>query len=370
MKFQLTSVLAVTLVMLLLFTACSAVPNGPEDTSGTEATVEDLFNRPAVDTTPSDPVPEVTSPAATAAPVLPPKGPVSGGGLGAGMKYDFLMDENGNYCLYEGGEMNMPFFLQARGFVSDVGVGILLFVDGLPQPYKTAENDTYQYLHTFYPPSGKEYIVNTFFVPVTGQAGDDLEISFATILDPDYSLSEGARGFVYTFGSVVGGARLICTVTPPASQAELPNTRIASLTTTYVDTKSAEIGGCSDKDLMEKVEMRFYVNDVPQSGNTTIKGVTAEEPVKLRYEVWGSPYVHYGLVFFVDNEPVFAPDRWMIPVQVENGRKTVIEAELDMTGFDGESVVYAVLVPRNSRISEIETMAFITPSTTFFLVSD
>ena len=90
--------------------------------------------------------------------------------------------------------------------------------------------------------------------------------------------------------------------------------------------------------------------------------------MKLRFELFGTPYVHYGLVFFVDNQPVAPQDGAPILVDVENGQKTVVEAQLDMTGFDTESVLYAILVPRNAFTSKVPTAAFVDHSFPIFLL--
>ena len=362
-------VLAMIILMILSLGACSSTPNENEGTYESDATVDNIFTQPVVNTTPEDTVPEETT-----TQVLPPKQPtMDQGGMGSinmGPGGVPLMDEIGPYRLYEGGELHMPFTVNATGTGADQGVGILLFLDGRPQPYKTAENDTYQYMHTFYPVSGEEYLADISFIPITGQVGDTLELYAATILNPDFSIKEGMTGFVYTAGSVVSGTRLRYDATPTSGDYELTNNRIVSLVSSYVDTKFSEISGWSDMDLMEKVEAHLYVNGVDDIRDCIVYGVTAEENVTLRYEVWGSPYVHYGLVVFVDNEPVFSSEDCLIPLDVQNGKKTVIEAELDMTGFDGESEVYVMLVPRNCRTSEILTQAFLNYSRTFFLISD
>ncbi len=369
MKYQKPFVLAMIIMLILSFVACSKAPNETENTLGVEVTVENIFTQPVDET-----VPQETTTEGTTDSVLPTKQPtMEQDGMGSilmGPSGAPLMDEVGPYRLYEGGELHMPYTINATGSVADQGVGILLFLDGRPQPYKTAENNTYQYMHIFYPVSGEEYIADISFIPVTGQAGDTLELYAATILNPNFSIEEGITGFVYTTGSVVSCTRLRYDVTPPSGDFELTNNRIVSLASSYVDTKFTEISGWSDMDLMEKVEAHLYVNGVDDIRDCIVYGVTAEENVTLRYEVWGSPYVHYGLVVFVDNEPVFSSEDCLIPVDVQNGKKTVIEAELDMTCFDGESVVYVMLVPRNFRTSEVLTQASLNYSRTFFLISD
>lgn len=361
--------LAVMLFGLMVLPACSVPQQGMEQPDDSPPMVEDIFTNPTVSTSH-----EETEPAETTDPTLQLQIPAAPhdtmGGINIGPKGDPLMDEIGPYRLYEGGELHMPFAIHTTGSIGDQGIGILLFLDGRPQPYKTSENDEYQYLHTFYPRSGEEYLADISFIPVTGRSEDTLELYAATILDPDFHIAEGITGFVYTHGSVVSSTRLRFDATPPSCDDQISNHRLIGQTSSYMDTKFSEISGWSDMDLMEKIEAHLYVNGVNDERDCIVYGVTNEEPVHIRYEVWGSPYVHYGLIVFRDNEPVFAADEPGISVNVESGKKTVIEAQLDMTGFDGESVVYVMLVPRNYRTSEIQTKVFLNSSRTFFLVSE
>ena len=66
--------------------------------------------------------------------------------------------------------------------------------------------------------------------------------------------------------------------------------------------------------------------------------------------------------------PVALPDSSLLVLSLENGQKTVVEAQLDMTGFDTESVLYAVLVPQNYFSTPTRTFATVTPSSPIFLL--
>lgn len=368
MKDQKPYIFALVIVLILSFVACSNALDVMESTFDVDTTVENIFTQ-----TTEDAIPQATTAEVTTNPVLPTQQLTiqedTLGSIRVTPSGTALMDEVGPYRLYEGGEMHMPYTIDVTGTVADQGVGILLFLDGRPQPYKTADNSTCQYMHVFYPTSGESYIADISFIPVTGQAGDILELYATTILNPDFSIAEGINGFVYTSGSVVSGTRLKYDATPSSSNQEFTNKRIVSQTTSYVDTKYTEISGWSDMDLTEKVEAHLYVNDVDDTRDCIVYGVTAEENLSIRYEVWGSPYVHYGLVIFVDNEPVFPAEDSFIPVEVQNGKKTVIEAELDMSDFNGESVIYVMLVSRNARTGEVLIQAPLNYSRTFFLAS-
>lgn len=358
----------IVLFGVLLLAGCAGEVSEPT----TVSTVPDIFTQPSGTTEPTQSTQTegtgTTQPIQTDATepteLQQETGSINTGSLSHGPENVIRDEVTGTHFKYQGGEMHMAYRIAATGTVGQNGIGILLFVDGQLQPYKTLSDDTYRYMHTFYPQEKSEY-EEFIFIPVTGQEGDVLEIWYASIDDPNYSLVDGIQGFVLSNGSVTAGTRLKYEATPPAAEYPEITDRITVPVISYVDLTPGETSGWTDTDWQENYEFRMYVNG---SDSMYIYNIT-EEPVTLRFEVWGNPYVHYGLVFFIDNEPVSIAEEDMIFFGVNNGQKTVVEVQLDMTGFDGESVVYAALVPRNWRSAEVLTMNWLDMTRTFFLIA-
>ena len=339
------------ILLALLLTACTP-EKGPQETTQTP-TVENVFTQPST-TAPDSPT-ETT-------------GPVD---LGGGLSFGFETQERdslGAYLTYTGGELVVPCSIDTSGNIGSKGIGVLLFVDGLPQPYK-AEGKDYAYLHTFQFDQPGSRVIDLSFTPVTGEAGDELEIYGVSVVAPNYSYTEdGPLSFTYTKASPVIGCRLKYRETPPAEVFPKASPRLSQPEIRKEPLSYSEVGTWTEQDLQENYEFHFYANNAPDGGSPRIYQVREDQPVKLRFELFGTPYVHYGLVFFVDNQPVAPQDGASILVDVENGQKTVVEAQLDMTGFDTESVLYAILVPRNAFTSKVQTAAFVDPSFPIFLL--
>ena len=339
------------ILLALLLTACTP-EKGPQETTQTP-TVENVFTQPS--TTAPD------SPTETTAPVD------LGGGLGFGFETQ-ERDDQGSYLTYTGGELVAPLSIDVSGNIGSRGIGILLFVDGLPQPYK-AEGKDYAYMHIFQFDRPESLMIDLTFTPVTGEAGDELEIYGVSVVAPNYSYTEdGPLSFTYTKASPVIGCRLKYRETPPAEVFPKASPRLSQPEIRKEPLSHLEIGTWTEQELLENLETHLYANNAPDGGSPRIYQVREDQPVKLRFELFGTPYVHYGLVFFVDNQPVVSQDGIPIFVDVENGQKTVVEAQLDMTGFDTESVLYAVLVPQNYFSTPIRTFATVTPSSPIFLL--
>ena len=360
MKMKHTTILA--LLTALLLTACApTVRNPAKDT--TPPTVADIFNESTEAVEP----PQTTSAVEETEGAAPQT--VLVGSIGLGFGDEVSTDEKGSYRIYSGGEMILPVKLTTSGTIAERGIGMLLFVDGKPQPYKTEAEPEYAYLHTFFQGQGPK-VYDLSFTPITGQTGEVLELYIATVLSPTYSLSEGMIGMVYTSGSMNVSLRLKYEQTPPEEVFLENQLSLSNTTVSFVDTEAADIQGWSNDDLRERISYTIDINGIDETRQRVVHEVSADTPVNLRYEVWGSPYVDFGLVIYVDNVPVFDSDVGDLMLDIQNGQTTVVETQLNLDQFDGESVVYAVLVPRNYRTNEVMTSAGLTCTKPIFLIAE
>jgi hypothetical protein len=273
-------------------------------------------------------------------------------------------DSTGPYIEYTGGEITLPFFVKTTGNLGEKGIGLLIFIDGQPQPYKTETEPEYAYLHTFYSTDSNP-LFNLIFTPITGQSGDFSEIYISSLVYPAYSLKDGNCGLVQTSNSVAACFRIRYLQTPPTE--DFPD-KLPWLTNVNISsnvTASADIFNWTEADLLENIDYRFRIN----GQQNIIPGITSETPIDLQYEVWGSPYVNYRLVFFVDHIPVTQGDYAPLDIHIQQGKTTTIMAQLQLSQFDGESLVYAILVPRNYMSSDILTRAFLRSSPPQYLLT-
>ena len=338
----------VVILFAFIFASCAAAPAVPS-TSGSTV--------PSLSALPSD----------TAS--TTPKESGDLGSLSAGLHDDCPSDDYGPYITYTGGEMSMGYEIGSSGKVRESGIGILLFLDGQPQPYRLEGESTYTYLHTFYPEK-PSMVVDFYFTPVTGQEGDDLEMYALAILNPEYRPSVGPQQMmVFTSGSVGAGWRLKFEATPPEADFPEKQHRLYDAEITSENASYGDVFEWSEEDLRERLDSRSYVNDAPHNGQNRVYNITADTPVDLRYELWGTPYIKSSVIFYVDNEPVYTSDGLPFDMAVASGEKKILTAKLDMTGFTGESVLYIVRVPRNYHTSEIRTYGFIQGEGTWFLLA-
>lgn len=266
----------------------------------------------------------------------------------AGFKIVGETDDAGSFVTYDGENCCIQYAMNVVGNVTQYGIGVLLFVDGRPQPYKSEEDDSYSYMHTFYPPEGEWYTAELNFTPITGEQGDTLEFWIFNVRYPDYSkFGNVDANYMSLFGrSDVGiGGRIY--MNAAAEPIELPEVtdRVISSSVRYVDLTAKEVEGWTDQEMLESIFFHMYVND---SSNHKISNFSAEDgKLRLRMEVYGSPYLEYGVVFFVDHQPVLIQPEDLALFDMQNGKKAIVEVDVDMSGFDSESYIYAMMIPRN-----------------------
>lgn len=343
------------LLALLLLTGCAA----GQGSLGSHPTVDNIFQ------------PQSTAaPAFTTAPTSTPTAPpynadsLSGGGCGLSLLYEDI-----DSVTYTGGEMCVSYFLDLEGdHISWDGVGILLFLDGQSQPYRTDMDMEYRYMHTVYPESGVDTHVNLYFVPVIGEKGQQYELWATNMVFPYV----GARWDGIAGGKTLTafGSRLLVDFaeTPPAVELPLIPDRLISWNTELREVKQSEINsGWDAEDLMNKVDYVLYTENCSSKSVYYIYGVTGDQPLKLRFEMWGNPLLQWGLVIFIDHVPISVAPEDIMQLQTEAGMKTIVEMEVDISDFGEESVIYAMFVPRN-RDAVLADSVFMRPTTHQFLL--
>ena len=341
-----TKKIAVCLLLagiLSLLWGCGGQETSGMEESTTQATVSDIFTVPETDPTETDATQETEDPIKE---LLKEKFMMSlkvPGGLSFGL-HGGEGTEHDPYYVYQGGEMPILIYMKAEGF-SSMGLGVVLFLDGRPQPYRTVDEENYSYMHTFYPEDNEPYEIDAYMIPVTGQTGDTLELYAMSILWPDYFLNDAPVAFQYTFGSTGNGRPVKFQADPPAQEPPEPLYPVISCTTEFEDLESWEITDWSTEDLRHKVEWEFTINGIEEGDN--LYGYSGEEPLTLRYEIWGGTAGEYGLILYIDNQPVCVDEEQLHSIEIQNGKKTIIEIKVDMSGYDGSSVIYGALAAKN-----------------------
>lgn len=290
-----------------------------------------------------------------------------------GFDGDLHLDGDGIYYLYEGGEMCITTFHRSR-YLMERGIAIFLYVDGQAQPFHTEAEPEDAYLHRIYPMTNRDTFTDLYFTPLTGEAGEVKEICVISIANPDYFITDDLVPFAnpdyfITDGLVPFALQPFCSIirmkyeaTPPACEMPAVQERVLSWTSTCTERQS-------DQRHVGEIDWRFHVAGKSSTWGP-LRGIWAEEPLTMRFELWGDPAACFGLILYVDHQPVsVAPENIML-VQPIEGQRLIIEAQIDLSDFDGSSVVYAMLIPRNYRSNVLGSSCEPSSSGFFYLTGE
>lgn len=84
--------------------------------------------------------------------------------------------------VYDGSPIEFEYFIDNGG--ASMSVGMLMFVNGIPQTYCVEGETEETYMHIQQSPANQKITVKASFSPVTGRQGDTLSVRFLSILNP------------------------------------------------------------------------------------------------------------------------------------------------------------------------------------------
>lgn len=290
---------------------------------------------------------------------------------GVGIHTEGSLDGTGLYYTYSGGEMELELYLRSKN-LREAGVGILLFLDGQPQPYILGNSEKAgikpgltdldtsgdaAYMQVVYPRSNVEEIYSISFTPITGQAGDTLELCVLFLPAPDTYPTSWQLNWFNPDDAWVKMTRVKMEQTPPEAEAPQVPDRVLSSSIEYEDIDLSTYvedsiawnlywkGGRSIF-LWKNFQDSIDPNSIILSKTLDQIVISREETIDLNFVFFGKSDSEYSLILYVDGEPVFF-DGKTLAFRAEENQKLLLSASLDNSDFDETRIVFAVLLRRN-----------------------
>lgn len=255
---------------------------------------------------------------------------------------------------YAGEPIEIPYEVEADGVA--VNAGFLIFLDGVPQPYRLDRSDSeYAYLHR--PEITDGHAAFSFlFEPVTGSKGDTADVYILSVTSRSGSSQEGLM-----FGTSQGFLPFKLSIHFSADAAPvdygmdssntvlgkpLLSTEKLTLDSIQEYTGNSMLGG-TETDLNTTVCNRVFVDGQDTLLQATFP-VAGQERAQIRNVLLGHPGVQYRTIFFLDFQPLWYDSQIAFNSSLENGNAAVWEAELDTSALKGNHVLWVISVPCNS----------------------
>lgn len=206
--------------------------------------------------------------------------------------------------------------------------GMLLFLDGMIQPYSTDENDTVQVMHIIKLQPGEEKTINICFAPITAEKSRS-SLYITAVYDAENALADAEKqnGFVHHLSQ------------------SLPFWIEHSTAQSQQGLENIDFSPCG----AESVDIIFSKYDkLPEYGPITLNfTLSDQEKAELHLWVYSADHsdMDYRIYFFENHRPVMLKGQMYQDIHIAAGSYADITV-----GFDfllAKSFYYAIAVPLN-----------------------
>lgn len=269
--------------------------------------------------------------------------------IGMGMFSYGIVAPNDDQQVYEytGEEVHIPFKVTGLDEEVSSDFGLLVFVDGLAQPYRIqanpAEPSAEQLMHKFSLKYEETEEFDIVFTPVSGQKGDKVGVVFATILQPDYKPENENKPNYGIYHS------LSATLSQEIEfQADLSGDKKLQ---PYKDAVTEDI----PEEIKNQAETVLTDGSSDYLDETTVNELLPEDPdqnlitatngkAKLKFRIYGGLETTYRTTIFVNHTPVQVKGADYIETTLQKGKMNTVEIELDTSAYDKLNTIYAISV--------------------------
>lgn len=251
---------------------------------------------------------------------------------------------------YTGGECTVDYSVSASGIGRDFG--FLLYVDGVPQPYKLEPEGEYAYLHPVSLTEDAEDRPFTFyFVPVTGAAGTTSTLAVTSLTNPlfqpDMAETSSYGGY---HGALTAEYPIRLATDPPPLPEQMAlnkcifhmNRQALPVTSDYLETRGWSLG-----QLNEGIYQFITYNGEVRYDNLTF---SSDAPATVHYELAGIPGMRSQTTFYIDHAPIADADGTLVFENTfSSGEAIVYDFKIDPSKLSEFSTFYAVTVPLDAN---------------------
>lgn len=268
-------------------------------------------------------------------------GPVSLGAFSFGI---ISSSDDRQVYEYTGEELHIPYKVEGMDESIRSDFGLMVFVDGISQSYKILYKDgtvtDSKYLHKFYLNNRERHEFDIVFTPVAANEGDRLGIVFMTILNPDFMPEDGNYG-IYHAVSANTAQEIYFKAMPDIKRL----TAYSEYTTQpipqdRIDRLSHFISGSDSNPIDSNLITEIAVNDEIV---TQMKANSGK--VTFTFNIYGGIEAAYRTMFFINHEPIEIMGANYLETKTEKGMMCSFDLEIDTTGMDPLSTLYAITNP-------------------------
>ncbi len=293
------------------------------------------------------------------------------GSMGHGID---LPDGGESVVTYDGGELKLPYYVTGSG--SGKNIGLLVYMNGVPQPYRIDGEGEYAYMHIFDLQNDDEkYRFDLSFVPAAGSAGETVRATIASIYYPQFKPDMvNSSGYGFYQGAASAGYDIIFKADPPEDGAYvsadvlLENVAVSNelMTEEFIERNlesgGLTSGGQSPLDRLDTEVLTFISYDGEKVYDNL--DMTGRDTVRVAFELCGVPGTTLQVSFYANHAPLGdgTADCWEITL--EKGKVARVEADVRVSELGDITTFYAAAVSGGGRSEFIKSssLAFVRQS--------
>lgn len=300
----------------------------------------------------SDPETSATTPTTVDNPFDQEETVDEGGGYLSVGPVDPYVDEDGNGVAiqYTGGEITLDYSISGAGRGRNAGV--MLFLDGMPQPYHTDTEEELAYMHFFsMPEDGDTIYFQLCFTPVTGKAGDTFHLSVCGVnnaqFKPDLITTQSYAGYHDTLEML---PYFEMQADPPP--AELPpavelldNVTVTTEMRTESPSQEELAAEADPQTVIDSASTKLWYDNQLADARQTLD-VTGQDTVHVTYRLLGGPAGGvYRVMFFADHQLMSDGKDRVWTVTVGRNEQVTIEADIRVDQLEENTTFYPLMAP-------------------------
>ena len=136
----------------------------------------------------------------------------------------------------------------------------------------------------------------------------------------------------------------------------------------YTDLSVSEADMFSSGEYIKEVEYSLCANG--QEGYGNLFSVEPGDTLDIVFELKGSSIADFGLVLYLDHQPIATSNGDFLLVRTENGKKLTANIKINLTNFDKKGIFYGVIVPRNFRTEQLGGSCLLTILGPYYLFEE
>lgn len=268
------------------------------------------------------------------------------------------LDEIGNRLplRYDGRELKIDYTVRATGKAKNVG--FLVFVDGIPQPYKFNTTDApYEYMHIFdLEEDDKDTPFTFIFTPVTGKKGETLDINITSVYNPAFipNMKETSSYGGYHSTLMASGSLFFEEDAKALEASSIPgNDYISNI---HLSTEPVTNDLLERHSFMQEVTLETLENQVLSElfldGDSAMRidnlQVSDSGTLHVTFKIFGHPGVKYRNALYINHQALSTKDGdTSFETILAKGEVAVLDVEIDLERLEEFNTFYVVSVPIN-----------------------